>query len=529
MKKLKVWLPVLFAVTMILGMLIGFNLRDKIPSTQKFFQTGKHAGVQEVMDLIRLKYVDSVNVDTLSEDAIDAMLSHLDPHSMYIPPVYLTEANEDLQGNFEGIGVEYYVIDDTIHITNIFPGGPSEKAGLQQGDRIIKVNDSVVAGNKINHDRIKRMLRGEEGSKVLVTIFRNNQSKQFTVTRGIIPKYAADAGYMIDGSTGYIHLNKFSVTTYREFMKTLEKLQGQGMKKLILDLRGNGGGILDDAVNIADEFLDEPKLILYTQGVNSRRRDYKTKRPGLFEEGPLAILVDEFSASASEVLAGAVQDWDRGTVVGRRSFGKGLVQEPFDLKNGGQLRLTVSRYYTPAGRNIQKPYNKGRDVYDDELINRVHNGEMLKQDTSTPKGPVYNTLKKKRIVYGGGGITPDVFVPYDTGSFSREISRLFYEQTFGKFVYTYFLQHKEELKKYKSADDFATNFRPDEEAWQNLRQLAAKDSISLDHLTEKEKAEVEKRMKAYLARQIWRMEGYYVVTNKTDPVVLKAIETLQKQ
>jgi carboxyl-terminal processing protease len=301
------------------------------------------------------------------------------------------------------------------------------------------------------------------------------------------------------------------------------------MKKLILDLRGNGGGILDDAVNIADEFLDEPKLILYTQGANSKRRDYRTKRPGLFEEGPLVILVDEFSASASEVLAGAVQDWDRGTVVGRRSFGKGLVQEPFDLKNGGQLRLTVSRYYTPAGRNIQKPYNKGRDVYEEELINRVHNGEMIREDTSTPKGPVYNTLKKKRIVYGGGGITPDVFVPYDTGSFSKEVSRLFYEQTFGKFVYTYFLQHKEELKKYKSADDFASNFKPGEEAWQNLRQLASKDSISLNHLTEKEKAEIEKRMKAYLARQIWRMEGYYVVSNKTDPVVLKAIETLQKQ
>jgi len=529
MKKLKVWLPLLFAVTMILGMLIGFNLRDKIPSTQKFFQTGKHAGVQEVMDLIRLKYVDSVNVDTLSEDAIEAMLSHLDPHSMYIPPVYLTEANEDLKGNFEGIGVEYYIIDDTIHITNIFPGGPSEKAGIQQGDRIIKVNDSIVAGTKINHDRIKRLLRGEEGSKVSITIYRNNQPKQFNITRGIIPKYAADAGYMIDGSTGYIHLNKFSVTTYREFMKTLEKLQAQGMKKLILDLRGNGGGILDDAVNIADEFLDEPKLILYTQGANSKRRDYRTKRPGLFEEGPLVLLVDEFSASASEVLAGAVQDWDRGTVVGRRSFGKGLVQEPFDLKNGGQLRLTVSRYYTPAGRNIQKPYNKGRDVYDEELMNRVHNGEMIQQDTSTPKGPVYNTLKKKRIVYGGGGITPDVFVPYDTGSFSKEVSRLFYEQTFGKFVYTYFLQHKEELKKYKSADDFASNFKPGEEAWQNLRQLASKDSISLDHLTEKEKAEIEKRMKVYLARQIWRMEGYYVVSNKTDPVVLKAIETLQKQ
>ncbi len=528
MKKLKVWLPLLFAVTMIVGMLIGFNLRDQIPSTQKFFQTGNRGSVQEVMDLIRLKYVDSVNVDTIAEDAINAMLNHLDPHSMYIPPVYITEANEDLKGNFEGIGVEYYIIDDTIHITNIFPGGPSEKAGLQQGDRIIKVNDSVVAGTKINPDRIKKLLRGEEGSKVLITVYRDNKSVRFDVTRGIIPKYAADASYMIDASTGYIHLNKFSVTTYREFMKSLEKLQGQGMKKLILDLRGNGGGVLDEAVNIADEFLDEPKLILYTKGANSKRREYTTRRPGLFEKGPLALIVDEFTASASEVLAGAVQDWDRGTIIGRRSFGKGLVQEPFDLKNGGQLRLTVSRYYTPSGRNIQKPYDKGRDAYDEELIGRIHNGEMMKQDTSIPKGQVYKTESGK-LVYGGGGITPDIFVPYDSGSFSQEISKLFYEQAFGRFVYTYYLNHKNELKKYKTPAEFASGFTPDESAWHELKEIAAKDSISLDHLTEKEKVEVERRMKVWLARQIWRMEGYYVVNNTWDPAVQKALETLRKQ
>ena len=528
MKKLKVWLPLLFAVTMILGMFIGFNLRDKIPATQKFFQTGNRGTVQEVMDLIRLKYVDSVNVDTIAEDAIDAMLKHLDPHSMYIPPVYLTEANEDLQGNFQGIGVEYYVIDDTINITNIFPDGPSDKAGLLQGDKVIKVNDSVVAGTKINHERIKKLLRGEEGSKVLITVFRDNKPVQFNVTRGIIPKYAADAGYMIDGSTGYIHLNKFSVTTYREFMKSLENLQSKGMKKLILDLRGNGGGVLDEAVNIADEFLDEPKLILYTKGANSRRRDYKTKRPGLFEKGPLVLLVDEFSASASEVLAGAVQDYDRGTIVGRRTFGKGLVQEPFDLRNGGQLRLTVSRYYTPSGRNIQKPYDKGRDAYDEELIGRIHNGEMMKPDTSLPKGQVYKTESGK-LVYGGGGITPDVFVPYDSGSFSSEISKMFYEQSFGKFVYLYYLQHKNELKKYKTPSEFATQFTPDESAWRELKEIAVKDSIPLDHLTEKEKVEVEKKVKVWLARQIWRMEGYYVVSNTSDPAVLKALEILSKK
>lgn len=528
MKKLQVWLPLLFSIVLIAGMWIGSGLRKNIPFSRGLFQPGKATTVQEVVDLVNLRYVDKVNTDSLTDDAIQAMLAHLDPHSIFIPASRLAEVNEDLQGNFEGIGVEFFIINDTVNATNVMVDGPSDKAGLLAGDKFLKVGDSIVTG-KISSDKIKKLLRGPGGSEVTVTVLRNGKVILAKITRGTIPLYSVDASYMIDSTTGYIHLNKFSGTTYEEFMAAMEELQKKGLKKLVLDLRDNGGGILGEAVDIADEFLEGNKLIVYTQGDKQDKMEYRCKRPGLFETGELAVLIDEGSASASEVLAGALQDWDRATIIGRRSFGKGLVQEQYDLSSGAALRLTVARYYTPLGRNIQKPYDQGRSAYNDELTDRFHNGEVVNGDTVTHHtGPAYKT-KKGKTVYGGGGITPDIFVPFDTLSYVPEVYNLFNGQTFGRFIYTWYIQNLAYFKQFKTPADLARNFNKMDETWNALVKFAARDSINLQQLPTRDKDEVKQRIKTWMARQIWRMEGYYEINNLDDPMVIKGREVVEKK
>lgn len=527
MKKLQIWLPLLFAIVMIVGMSIGFKLRENIPASQGFFKTGHRSSLQEVMDLVRTKYVDAVNIDTLTEDAVQAMLAHLDPHSVFIPAIHLREVNEDLQGNFQGIGVEFYIINDTVNIVSVLPGGPSDKAGLQVGDKFLKVEDSLVAGKKITADGIKNLLRGEGGSKVKVSLLRDAQIVGAEITRGTIPLLSVDAAYMIDASTGFIHLNKFSGTSYEEFMQAMENLQKQGMKKLIFDLRDNGGGILGEAVDIADEFLDSSKLIVYTDGDKQPKVEYRCKRPGLFEKGELVLLVDEGSASASEVVAGALQDWDRATIIGRRTFGKGLVQEQYDLSNGAALRLTVARYYTPTGRSIQRSYTNGRDAYYEELAGRFNSGEVINPDTiKIAHGPAFKTTGG-RTVYGGGGINPDVFIAFDTASFSANVSPLFHNNTFGKFIYHYYIQNKAIFKQYKNAADFVQNFNETNAAFNSLADYVPKDSMDVKSLPAKDKTEIERRIKTWLARQIWRMNGYFQVNNTADKMVQRALEELK--
>jgi carboxyl-terminal processing protease len=511
MKKLNFWLPLLFAVVMILGMIIGYRL---YPSTYTggFFKTGKLSPVQEVLDIIKEKYVDTVHTDSLSEEAIQGLLSHLDPHSYYIPAVDQVEMNEDLQGNFQGIGVEFQILNDTVNITNVLSGGPSDKAGIQVGDQIIQVSGSVVAGNGITAERIKKFLRGPGASTVNVTMFRNLALKQFTIKRGIIPLPALDASYMVDKESGMI---------------ALEALEKQGMKKLVLDIRGNGGGIVDEAVNMADEFLGNDDLIVYTEGRKSPRKEYHAQRPGSFESGKLILLVDEGTASASEILTGALQDWDRATIVGRRTFGKGLVQEPFELDDGSELRLTIARYYTPLGRSIQKPYNKGREAYNEEVIDRFHNGEMLHEDTtSVHSGPVFRT-PAGRQVYGGGGITPDVFVALDTTQIARSVSALYISGTLNNFIYEYYIHHQVELKKFQSPADFYSGFKNDGDIWKDLLVYAKKDSINLAGVSGEDRSQVEIRVKALLARLLWRTQGYFYIMNQKDPVLNKAMELLE--
>lgn len=397
-KKIQVWLPLLFSLTMILGMIFGYQMRDNMPG-KRFFSLDKSTPLQEVMDLIKSRYVDDVKMNALGDTAIMAMLSKLDPHSVFIPKEELQGVNEDLAGKFFGIGVEFNIFDDTINVTNVLPDGPSFIAGLQTGDKFIKVDDSLVAGQKITSERVRKLLRGDMGTKVVITVLRNNTKKVFTINRDAIPIVSVDAGYMLGGGVGYIKINKFSQSTYREFMKTLEKLQAQGLKELVLDLRGNPGGILDEATEIADEFLDGDKLITYTEGKNFPKKEYRCKRQGLFEKGSLVVLMDEGSASASEVLSGALQDWDRATIIGRRSFGKGLVQEQYDLSDGSALRLTVARYYTPIGRSIQRSYTNGGKAYYDEISNRFHDGEVFSADSvKNDTSKLYKTMGVKRYL-----------------------------------------------------------------------------------------------------------------------------------
>ncbi len=524
MNKNQAWLPFVFAVILVAGMAAGYLLRERMPAAQGFFQPAQRSAVQEALDLIRMNYVDGVAMDSIADDAIQAMLEHLDPHSIFIPKKYLQRVNEDLQGNFEGIGVEFQIIRDTVNFVSILPGGPSEKAGLLMGDKLIRVGDSLVAGNGINSDRIKSLLKGPGKTTVMLTVVRGGASREVTVERGLIPLYSVDAAYMINDTTGYIHLNKFSGTSYEECMAAFEKLNEAGMKKLIFDLRGNGGGILAEAVDIADEFLSGDKLVVYTQGNRQPKNEYNCKRPGQFEEGKLVVLVDEGSASASEVIAGAVQDWDRGTIVGRRTFGKGLVQKQFNLSNGSALRLTVARYYTPAGRSIQKSYAQGRKAYNQEVMGRFHNGALTQQDTLPPdEGKAFKTAEG-RIVYGGGGISPDIFVPYDTTGFTANVAPLFANQRFSQFIYEYYMVNKEMFDQYADAADFSRRYVPGEPVWKSLADFYRNNDIILAVLPEEDRREIDKRIKAWMARQIWGMPGFYEVNNVYDLTVQRALQ-----
>jgi carboxyl-terminal processing protease len=527
-KKLQVWLPLIFSIVLIGGMYFGFRLRENIPAGKGFFKTDKKTSIQEILDLVRMRYVDSVKLDSLQYNAINQMMEELDPHSVYIPASHLQEVNEDLMGNFEGIGVEFNIISDTVHVVHVMANGPSEKAGVQVGDKIIKVNEETIAGISINSDDVKKKIRGGRGSVVKISVLRKGTVKEIAITRGTIPIAAVDAAYLLDNETGYIRLNKFSETAYEEFMQSLENLQKNKISKLVLDLRGNGGGLMNEAVDIADEFLSDDKLVVYTDGLNVKRREYKCKRPGLFEEGKLVVLIDELSASASEVLAGALQDWCRATIIGRRSFGKGLVQEQYSLSDGSAIRLTVARYYTPKGRSIQRSYEKGKEKYLEEIIDRYENGEVIQPDTSKINYGKLYTTRCGDTVYGGGGITPKIFVGLDTGFLHHSISKLYRSGSLNNFMYNFYIRHIEEINKYASTGDFAKNYNSTESIWQQLISHAVKDSIDLSQVSDRDKEYLQERIKAQLARYKWRSEGYYEVLNASDPVILKAREFLKK-
>lgn len=522
-KKLQVWLPLLFSLVLIVGMLFGY----KLGGGKNFFKSNRQTPLQEALDLIRLRYVDKVNTDSLQNGAIQQMMGQLDPHSVYFPPVELKEANEDLAGNFDGIGVEFNVFSDTVNIMYVLPGGPSERAGLLIGDKILAVNDSSLTGPTVTSARIKEAIRGERGSSATLTIMRGTEIKKISVARGSIPVPAIYAAYMITPTTGYIKLNKFTQNSYEEFMQAMEQLLKQGMKELIYDLRGNGGGFMSEAFDMADEFLSDNKLVVYTEGANSRKEEYRCKRPGLFEQGKLIVLIDELSASASEVLAGALQDWDRATIIGRRSFGKGLVQLQFGLSDGSAIRLTTARYYTPLGRSIQRPYDKGKKVYMDEIWERYSNGEVLYADSNKVNNGKKFTTPGGHVVYGGGGIMPDIFVPIDTSFFPTAVNRLLVQGKFNSFVYRYYLQHRKEIDQYKSVSNFSDSFNKVGLIWDTFVKEASSDSVDLRSVTARQRESLQLQLEAYLARFRWRNNGYYQIINAEDSMILKALEALK--
>ena len=477
-------------------------------------------------------YVDQIDDNKLVESAIKGMLEELDPHSTYSTPEEVKRMNEPLQGNFDGIGIQFNMAEDTLFVIQPVSGGPSEKVGILAGDRIVMVNDTVIAGVKMSTEDVMRRLKGPKGTQVNVKVLRRGVPEllSFTIRRDKIPVYSLDASYMIAPKIGYIKINRFAATTHEEFMDALATLKGQGMQDLILDLQGNGGGYLNAAIDIANEFLGEKELIVYTEGRRSARRDFYANGNGKHQFGKLVVLVDEYSASASEIVSGAVQDWDRGMVVGRRTFGKGLVQRPIDLPDGSMIRLTISRYYTPAGRCIQKPY-ENTENYAADLIERYNRGEMMSADSiHFPDSLKCTTLKKGRIVYGGGGIMPDYFVPVDTTLYTDYHRQISYKGVLLKVHYQLIDSYRKEWnKEYKDYASFAQNFELTEPMMQRLTDEATKAGITY-HEEQYRKSEplLKLQLKALIARDLWDMNEYYHTINAVDESVKKALELLKE-
>lgn len=490
-------------------------------------------------------YVDKVDEDKLVEEAIIKMLAQLDPHSTYNNAEEVKKMNEPLQGNFEGIGVQFQMIEDTLLVIQPVSNGPSEKVGILAGDRIVAVNDSAIAGVKMSTEDIMSRLRGPKDSEVKLTIVRRGVDDQlyFTVKRDKIPILSLDASYMIQPKTGYIRINRFGATTAEEFAEALKSLQKKGMKDLILDLQGNGGGYLNAAIDLANEFLKQKELIVYTEGRAARRSDFFAKGTGNFKNGRLIILVDEYSASASEIVTGAIQDWDRGVVVGRRTFGKGLVQRPIDLPDGSMIRLTIARYYTPSGRCIQKPYDStanldgrltgenSQDKYNQELIDRFNHGEMIHADSIHFADSLKAQTKRMgRTVYGGGGIMPDFFVPIDTTQYTDYHRNLVAKGVVIKTTTGYIEKHRKELQnKYKKFEAFNEKFEIDDNFLAEIRTLADKEKIKFDEKQYNQSLPLIKtQLKALIARDLWDMNEYFQVMNSTNQSVQQALKVLNE-
>ncbi|HWB64920.1 MAG TPA: S41 family peptidase [Chitinophagales bacterium] len=519
--------PFIYALILAFGVLLGFVVNTLTVGKQPIAHGGSDK-ISEVLDFIQAKYVDTVNQSQLTDKSISEILSNLDPHSVYLPAKDVSEANESLEGNFEGIGIEFYIVEDTIKVVTAIPGGPSEEVGMKAGDRIILINDSNVAGVKIKEADVKHKLRGPKGTKVKVSVLRTGVKHllDFQIERDKIPLYSIDAAYMVNSDIGYVRISNFSATTHQEFVEKLTELKAHGMKKLIIDLRGNPGGYLQAATSIADELLSGNKLIVFTKGKAYDRQDYRAGKPGIFESGQLCVLIDQASASASEILSGAVQDWDRGAIIGRTSFGKGLVQEQYELEDGSALRLTVARYYTPSGRCIQRPYNKGVDEYYNDIYERYQRGEFLHEDSIVSSDTtVYKTADGRRV-YGGGGIRPDIFVPMDT---SMNNEYFYAVRSFvPEFVYDYSSHHNDILQKYGTEQDFKKNFEVTDQLEQQFYGFARKEGLKTnDALNRKISAAVKLNLKAFIAKQQYRMDGFYYVINDDDNVIKTAVDKLK--
>ena len=480
-------------------------------------------------------YVDTVDFNKLTEDAIVGMLSKLDPHSTYTNARDTKSLNEPLQGNFEGIGIQFNILEDTLMVIQPVNNGPSEKVGILAGDRIVTVNDTAIAGVKMKREDIMRRLRGPKGTVVKLGVLRMGLEEQltFSVKRDKIPVTSLEAAYMATPTTGLIRFGSFGRTTYNEVMEAMQRLREQGMQNLILDLQQNGGGYLDIAVALANEFLEAGDLIVYTQGRKMPYREERAKGSGSFLSGKLIVLVDEYSASASEILAGAIQDQDRGRIVGRRTFGKGLVQRPVDLPDGSMIRLTTARYYTPSGRSIQKPYEKGdNEKYGKDVIDRFNRGELIHADSiHFPDSLRYKTLRKGRVVYGGGGIMPDYFVPLDTNAYTKYHRELMAKGVIINTNLKYIDKNRKRLRaEYPTFADFKARYEVPEEALKLLQAEADKMKVKPADEDERQRSlpRIRLHLKALVARDLWDISEYFEIMNTENPLVQKALELMEE-
>ena len=525
--KYQIRLPLVLCVGLAAGVLIGTSLggRTVVGDSSDIRK------LKEVLSLVKHEYVDETKTDVLVEDAISHLLTKLDPHSSYISAKDRESANEDLRGNYEGIGIEFNIFHDTLVVVTPLSGGPSEAVGLRSGDKIVKVDTTSIAGIKLTNADVQKYLKGPKGTKVKVEVVRKNtkQPLVFTIKRDRIPQFSLDASYMIDKEIGYIKINRFAQTTHEEFQTALSKLKKEGMKKLVLDLQSNPGGYMNQAIDLADEFLPEGKKIVFTKGHDKKfNTDALSTNKGEFENGDLIVLVNEGSASASEIVAGALQDNDRAMIVGRRSFGKGLVQSPFDLSDGSELRLTISRYYTPSGRSIQKPYGSSEQEYAKDMVKRYKHGEFFNADSIKFNDSLKYKTVNGRTVYGGGGIMPDYFVPLDTTLNSKYLNELYISNSIQEYTFNYAAVHKNELEKI-GVDNFLKNFQVTDAMLDSLMIIGKRNKVEPDKkdlATNKKIFQVH--IKAQIARKGWGNNGFYPVFNETNEVLDQAIKLFDR-
>lgn len=526
-KKTKILLPAIIAVSIAIGVLVGNMLhRNEKPINLNNINFARSNKISTVINLVKRRYVDSVSVDKIVENAIPEILKSLDPHTSYIPKKDMQEVQEEMRGNFSGVGVQFSIMEDTVRVVEVISGGPSSKVGILPGDCIVSVDDSIIAGNGVKNKTVLSLLRGEKNTKVKVGIARKTYDKllDFEITRDDIPIYSVDVSYMIDQETGFMKISRFANTTYNEFLQGMEKLQKEGADKVIIDLRSNPGGSLIAVLQMIDEFLEKGKPILYTEGLNQARKTYDATGNGKFKNIGVYVMIDEFSASASEIFAGAMQDNDRGIIIGRRSFGKGLVQEQIPLNDGSALRLTVARFYTPSGRCIQSSYADGNDEYYNHIYERFENMEQLVVDSIHFIDSLkYETLGG-RIVYGGGGIMPDFFVPADTSDNSDYFDQIFRRGLIYSYAYSYADSHRDELSNFSTAYEIE-KYLDAHNVLKDFVKYTAEKGIKKDEKGIKKSGKViNTQLKAYIARNIIGENGFFPIIKKVDKTLLRAIE-----
>lgn len=529
--KITTWLPVFLAVTLILGVWLGIKLQSRRVANLLPLQIHSTSKLDQIISLVEGNYVDSVNTRKIVEDAIPEVLKQLDPHTVYIPAKEMQGVNEEMSGNFSGIGVQFSIQSDTVMVIDVISGGPSQKLGIKAGDRIVRVNDSTLVGKNINNQLVFKKLRGPKGTEVKVGVWRKGLPDllTFNITRGAIPINSVDVSYMIDDKTGYIKIGRFAEKTYEEYMGALAKLDSGGAGQVIIDLRGNPGGYLRAVILMVNEFLEKGELVVYTAGRTQSKKEYVTENRGKYFGKRVVILVDEFSASASEIFAGAVQDNDRGTVIGRRTFGKGLVQEPFPFYDGSVMRLTVARYYTPSGRCIQKSYGSGTDDYYADISRRYVHGEFEQKDSIHQADTAKYYTRLKRVVYGGGGIMPDIFVPADTSGNSTYLFRLMQKNLIYQYAFDYADKHREELTKLKTGAKIAELLRQ-RSILSDFLQYASKSGVPNHDAGIKTSAKIiETQLMAYIARNIVGEEGFYSVISGIDNTLQEALKSINNK